>query len=260
MFDTHQFEKKIATSWLGRSYFCFEELDSTNSYLKQMSDDELSHGLLVITNNQSKGRGQYERVWHSEPGKNLTFSIALKPQSTNRFIVFSLAVALAVSELIKSRSGKETKIKWANDVYVEGQKIAGLLTETIYSGSELNRLIVGVGLNVNQISFPEELANSATSLVNIIGENVELDELMADLLSRIEYYYRLWIQNDLGLVKKINCNLIGFGEWVKLVVDDQILEEKYKFLGIDETGKLRVLNKELEVNTFSHEQIEIRVS
>ncbi len=260
MFNTQQFEKKIATSWLGRSYFCFEELDSTNNYLKNISEQDLSHGMLIIANAQKKGRGQYERVWHSDPGKNLTFSLAFKPQQKNRFIVLSLAVALATSELVEETTNKVSRIKWANDVFADGNKIAGLLTETTYSGSNLNRLIIGLGFNINQIEFPEELSNPATSLSNLSGEEFELETILADLLIRIEHFYRLWAENDISLIKRINKRLLGFGEWVKVDIDNQLLDGEFKFLGIDEYGNLRLLNKELEVNTFSHEQIKILTS
>ena len=257
MFKKSLFEQKLATSWLGRSFFFFEELDSTNSYAKSIQTSEMGHGLVIMAENQTGGRGQYDRVWQSEPGSNLTFSIIFHPHDHKRFIVLSLAIALALLEMVEEMTGKKGGIKWANDILIEGKKISGLLTETSFSGEQLNRLIVGIGLNINQSDFDESIRDIATSFKQLTKKEWDKEIILADLLGRIEHYYRLWAENNTLLIKKINVRLVGFGEWVQIDVDGETFPEPVKLLGINEHGQMLVLNEELEVITFSHEQISI---
>lgn len=257
MFDTELFEKHLATSWLGRSFYFFEELPSTNSYAKQLNGESAYHGALVLTDNQTGGRGQYDRKWKAEPGKNLTFSLVFEPQKAERFTLLTLACALAVSEMVNSCAQVETKLKWPNDILCDNKKLCGILTETQFYGNRLERVVVGIGLNVNQIQFDGELTNKATSLCNECGEEFSRERVMADILQKIEYRYRLWNQFNTDLVKQINRALIGFGQWTHLEVNNEKLEEEYKFLGVNEAGSLIALNKDFDIKTFSHEQVRV---
>lgn len=257
MFDQAHFEKHIATSWLGRSYHFFEELPSTNSYAKQMNGELSHHGSLVVTDYQTGGRGQYDRKWKVEPGENLTFSLVFEPQKGERFTLLTLACALAVSEVIDSKAGLETKLKWPNDVLCNGKKLCGVLTETQFSGNKVERVVVGIGLNVNQTCFEGEFAKSATSLASENEGAFSREELLAELIQKIEYYYRLWNQYNPDLIKLINRKMLGFGEWTHLTVNNKELEGEYKFLGVNEAGALVALDKELDIKTFAYEQVRV---
>ncbi len=258
MFNQEQFQKELAASWLGRSFFFFEELPSTNTKLKNWPDEHNSHGQLLMCDRQTAGRGQYSRSWISEPEANLTFSMLFKPVHAHSLHVLTLAFALALTELIEDTTGTPAHIKWPNDVMAGDQKIAGFLTESIYSGSTLNRLIVGLGLNVNQQHFPDDLSGAATSLQQLTGKAFNREQLLADLCNRFEYAYRRWTQHETELILSINKKILGFGEMVRISVNDDWLDGEFKLLGIDERGHLRILNKQLEVDTFSHEQIRVK--
>lgn len=259
MFDKELFERQIATSWLGRSFYFFEELPSTNSYAKKLNGEGTQHGTLVLTDNQSGGRGQYDRKWKADPGKNLTFSLVFEPQKAERFTLLTLACALAVSEIVNACAEVDTKLKWPNDILCDGKKLCGILTETQFSGNKLERVVVGLGLNVNQAKFEGELAKKATSLSKECGEEFSREKVLADILQKIEYRYRLWNQFNSDLVKQINRSLIGFGEWTHLEVNNEKLEEEYKFLGVNEAGALIALNKDFDIRTFSHEQVRVNI-
>ena len=142
----------------------------------------------------------------------------------------------------------------------DGKKIAGLLTEVIYSGNKVDRVIVGIGLNVNQDEFEGELKEIATAIKSFTGKEESREQLLCDLLVRIEYNYQRWINNSIELVREINPKLQGYGDWVTLEVEGKPLSEKKKFLGMNELGALQVLNKELGVDTFSYEQIRVLVN
>lgn len=214
--------------------------------------------MICLADDQIKGRGQYERSWESESGQNLTFSLAFRPQTTDGFHVLTLACALAIVDCIDELlSDSKVCIKWPNDVMVNRKKIAGLLTETMFSGNTLDRLIMGIGLNVNQEVFSSEVSGTATSIVIEKGELVEREKLLSDLLSRIEYNYSLWQRRQPDLLKSINRNIIGYGEWVELSVNGRLLEDTFKMLGIDESGQLVVLSEDGELKSFSYEQIRL---
>ena len=131
----------------------FEEIDSTNSYLKREAHnlDDLSFCEAVL---QTNGRGRYYRNWEAEKGKNLTFSLLIKdPQLINKFSSISLLAAYVISQVLTNLKIKDVSIKWPNDVYVNGQKICGILLESTSIGENVSYLVLGIGLNVNQTFF-----------------------------------------------------------------------------------------------------------
>ncbi len=259
MFNTQHFEENLATSWLGRSFFYFPELDSTNSYAKSMSRIDTLHGTLILADSQTSGRGQYERNWQALPLENLTFSLVFEPSNHSRLTILTLACALAVSDVCGEQLKTRLDLKWPNDVLFEGKKLSGLLTEAIYNGNVLDRVIIGIGINVNQTEFNTDLENTAISLNSIDGKRFSRERLLARILSKIEYYYRLWEVHDIDLVRTINKAMLGYGTWAKLNVNGLDRDGTFKFLGVNENGALVVLNKDLEVDTFSYEQVRIKV-
>lgn len=256
-FDEATYRQHLNTQWLGQGVCYFEELESTNTYLKK-SNDGIHQGMLCLTDHQTKGRGQYERKWESEQGKNLTFSLAFLPSSPERFHVLTLASALALVEHLNDLLEAPCAcIKWPNDVLLNDKKLAGFLTETVFSGNTFDRLVIGIGINVNQEQFSEELSDTATSIYLETGNKIDRESFLADLLSRIEHKYNLWHRKKSGLLKSINRNIKGYGQWIGLVVDDQLRDQTYKLLGIDEQGQLLMLNQDAGIESFSYEQIQL---
>lgn len=258
-FDISVFNSKLSTQWLGRSVCYFKKLESTNTYVKKLSKEEVDQGMICLTDDQFKGRGQYRRKWESETGKNLTFSLVFKPQTAAGFHVLTLACALALVEQLDSLMNESScaYIKWPNDVMLKRKKVAGLLTETVFNGNHLDRLIFGMGLNVNQASFSPDLADKATSIHMETGKEINREDFLCELLSRIEHKYNLWHRRQDGLVKSINRNINGYGKWIGLKVNDQLREDSYKMLGVDESGKLLMLNQDGGIESFSYEQIRL---
>lgn len=257
MFDSKLFEKQLATSWLGRSFYFFEELPSTNSYAKKLKESGPLHGALVLTDHQTAGRGQYDRKWDTDSGQNLTFSLIFEPQKAERLSLLTLACALSITEAIYETCGILSVLKWPNDILVEGKKLSGILTETLFLGNRLERVVVGIGLNVFQTEFEAGLANKTTSLKLEADPKCSREELLAYILQKVEYRYRLWSQYNPDLVKEINKAMIGFGEWRKLLVNGEQFGGEYKFLGVNESGELTVLDKELDIKTFAFEQVRV---
>jgi BirA family biotin operon repressor/biotin-[acetyl-CoA-carboxylase] ligase len=256
LFHKNIFEQHLVSAWVGQEFHLLNEVDSTNNYSKKVETP--IPGTVVLAEEQKAGKGQHNKVWTTEPGKNLTFSIIFTPSQADRITLLTLACASAIQDVVyKYLDDYSIDLKWPNDVMCDGRKIAGLLTEVIYNGNKVDRIIVGIGLNVNQVNFDENLKEIATSLKSCTGKDFSCEKLLCDLLVRIEYNYQRWMNNSIELVKEINPKLQGYGSWVTLEIEGNPLSEKKKFLGMNEFGALQVLNKELGVDTFSYEQIRI---
>lgn len=216
------------------------------------------HGALILADHQKTGRGQYERSWVVEPGMNLTFSLVFEPPKGERFTLLTLACALAVAEAICELDELEATLKWPNDVLINGKKVCGILTETQYCGNKLERVVIGIGINVNQVNFKGELCETATSLAKEGKEIIDRETLLAQLLQKIEYRYRQWSQFQPALIQDINKKLIGYGKWINLSVNNEDLDGEFKFLGVNEAGAFVALDKELDVRTFAFEQVRLK--
>lgn len=166
-------------------YLKLEETDSTNSYILQHWR-ELDDMTMVMAQSQTAGRGQRGNTWEAEPGQNLTFSVLHYPDSFPAREQFSLseAVALSLVETLAHYS-IDAKVKWPNDIYVGDRKICGILIEHSVSGTELNRTIIGVGLNVNQTRFVSPAPNPV-SMSQLTGISYDLDEVSRTLGDRLE--------------------------------------------------------------------------
>lgn len=161
-------------------------IPSTNQFLlNQLAETGAESGAAVVTFTQSDGRGQKGNKWLSEPDKNISYSLVIKPDfipARNQFLL-SEFVSLTVKALLDEYT-KEITIKWPNDIYYKNFKIGGILIENKLEGSLISHSVIGIGLNINQTDFPKELPNPI-SLSQITGEQYELKELAEKLHRRL---------------------------------------------------------------------------
>jgi len=159
---------------------------STNQYmLNELQTAGVESGAAVVTFNQTKGRGQKGNTWISEPEKNITYSLVIKPEyipARNQFLL-SEFVSLTVKTLLDEYT-KEITIKWPNDIYYKNSKIGGILIENKLEGSLIAYSVIGIGLNINQTVFPKDLPNPI-SLSQITGEQYELKDLAEKMHRRL---------------------------------------------------------------------------
>ncbi len=144
----------------------FAEIESTNDEAKRAAKEGAAHGTVFIAESQTKGRGRQGRTWVSPPGENLLFSVLLRLAcAPARLPPLALVCGLAVRDAIaRAVPAAEPKVKWPNDVLVGGRKISGVLVEATLSGSRVDAVVVGIGINVYTRTFPDELADRATSV------------------------------------------------------------------------------------------------
>jgi len=162
------------------------QCQSTNDVLfaiLQASDPPVPSGFLVTTDHQLAGRGQRGAVWEAEPGKNLLFSLLLRPQWLPLRHSFWLSAAVA-SGICKTFLPElpAIKVKWPNDLYVDDQKLGGILIENATSGQFLDRSIVGIGININQTKLPE----GACSLASLLKKEKDLEDALNRVMTSIQ--------------------------------------------------------------------------
>lgn len=160
--------------------------DSTNDYLKQLHKDKyLEDYTVVVTDNQTNGKGQMGAVWLSEPGKNLTFSVLAKGLVLEKQTIFdyNIAVTIAILEVLQSLNIPKLNIKWPNDILAESKKLGGILIENSVKADGTIDSIIGIGLNINQEDFVK--LPTATSLKKLTQKTYDLDLLLAQIVTQI---------------------------------------------------------------------------
>jgi BirA family biotin operon repressor/biotin-[acetyl-CoA-carboxylase] ligase len=255
-FNPSRYASFLGEYTFGSDIRVFPELESTNTWLKSVPSASAINDMICLTDRQLKGRGQHQRSWISEPCSNLTWSYLLRPDTHERLFLLTLACIHAVANTIERDYGLHSKIKWPNDLIVEGKKVAGVLAEAVFFGNHLDRFIVGIGLNVNQGSFPDSLPNAA-SLSQLLGHQLEREPLLANIVKETSHMIHAWEQKDTHLVSGINQRLIGQGSKVRVEVDGVTLDGLKLLLGVDLNGYLLFLDDDYTIHTFTHEQVSI---
>ena len=165
-----------------------DEVASTNGYARELSADG-GAALLITANHQTAGRGQRGNTWESEAGKNLLFSLVVKPVDVKASQQFALCelISVALCEVL-SRYVADVRVKWPNDIYYRNHKLCGVLIEHDLEGAFLSRTIIGVGLNVNQSHFTSDAPNPI-SLSQILGREVEREVLLDEVVGHFMELY-----------------------------------------------------------------------
>lgn len=258
-FDSVRFKSGLNTHTFGKNTFVFDELDSTNAWLKSANSDDIQNGSICLADVQYAGRGQHKRAWISDPASNLTWSIVYKTEQHDRLFMLTLASMLAVSEIVDEELGLTSRLKWPNDLMIDRKKIGGVLAEAVFNGNHLDRFIVGIGLNINQSTFPSDLPN-AVSMSMLTGRYHNREDILARIVNKIELMFDKWMQHDRQLVKSINERLLGYGEKVYVDVDGMPLEGKKLMLGVNVSGHLHLMDDDYTVHTYAYEQVRINTN
>ena len=226
-------------------YLHFDEIDSTNNYLKN-SYPLLNNFTFVSADYQSKGKGRNDRIWESVKGLNLMFSFLIKdPQLLKISTHLSIMTAVEISKVLESYGLKNVSIKWPNDVLVNEKKICGILLE----GQLPNYLVIGVGLNVNQKEFPSNLRRPATSIVNELNEEIEIKQLRERLFANISNNFtKLDELSYLSYFKEHNYLL---GKRVKTIINQETFIGEV--VGVDDSFCLQILSSDMLLHIDSGE-------
>ncbi|WP_448701772.1 biotin--[acetyl-CoA-carboxylase] ligase [Mucilaginibacter sp. AW1-3] len=233
------------------------EVDSTNNFLKEAlaNSTPLTEGTVIMAESQYAGRGQQQNKWHTEPGKNLTFSILLKPTflAVNQQFNLNLAISVGIINALTPVLGTGVKIKWPNDIYYNDKKLGGVLIENIIQGPQIKNSIIGIGLNVNQTDFAPWVPNPV-SVKQILQKDYELKLLLSDICGCIEAAYLMLKAGNINRLKAFFMqNLYWLNELKPFKIPEGIFNGVIK--DVTSTGQLAV-SFDNQLRLYSFKEIE----
>ena len=259
VFGKYELESRMNTSWAGRPVFYFEELPSTNQQAKLDAENGAQEGTLIVADMQTAGRGRRGRSWNSPGGTNAYFTLVLKPDYDGELAsMVTLVMGIAVAECLRKTWGVQACIKWPNDIVINGRKVCGILAEMSIEREFIHYVVVGVGINVGEQEFPEEIAQTATSLWQECGMPVSRAELIVNVMKAFESSYEVF-RNERGfggLLERYNELLVNRGREVR------VLDPKGEFQGIsrgvNEKGELLVERQDGTVAAVYAGEVSVR--
>jgi BirA family biotin operon repressor/biotin-[acetyl-CoA-carboxylase] ligase len=234
-------------------------IDSTSSFLKELSQNStLENYTAVVTNEQTKGRGQQANSWVSIPNKNLTMSVYLKgfklAMTHQKYLNF--AISLAIFDILSIKQIEKLSIKWPNDIMSANKKICGILIENSIRSNEIYTSIVGIGLNVNQVKFPDFL-EKASSLKKITNIEYNLDLLLLELMAQIKVRVALLKAKKYRALESDYLEVLYKKNIPTMFKDRHDVLFMGIILGISETGNLHVELDDETVKEFGMKEISI---
>jgi len=232
----------LTTNFLGQSIHYQESVDSTQKIAKTLSYENAPEGTVVIAEQQLSGRGRLNRIWHSPKYTGVWMSMILRPNiPLQKAPQLTLITAVAVVQAIQEVSNLSPKIKWPNDILLNGKKVTGILTELQAEADQIFAIIIGVGINVNQQleDYPEEIQQIATSLAIESGEKISRAQVIRSVLSHFEKLYLLYLEQGFTPIKLLwESYAISIGKSIiARTLTDNI---RGKALGITDDGVLMI--------------------
>ena len=236
-----------------------KSLESTNKTAKEMAVAGAEHGTIIISDCQTMGRGRYSRNFFSPSGGGLYMSIVLRPEAMhfkNPTSVTAFA-AVSVCEAIESISTKVPRIKWVNDIFIDGKKVCGILTEAVtdFESGGLDWVVLGIGINVHTRTedFPCDLQSIATSIYPDEKMSGVRNRLSAEIINRILGFETL--PSETEIFEKYKKRLMVLGKEITVIQNQ--MEYKATAIDVDSAGHLIVKNENGEIITVSSGEIRI---
>ena len=230
------------TEWVAKEVLYFDTIDSTNTKAQELAEKGYPSGTLVVADKQESGKGRRGRSWVSPSGTGIFMTLMIKPDiNPNNASMLTLVAALAVAKAITSVTGEKALIKWPNDIVINGKKVCGILTEMNAQFDYINHIVVGIGINVHNESFPEEISQMASSLmIEAGGKRFHRAQIIAETMSYFEQYYDTFLKTqDLSaLVREYDERLVNRNKSVRVLDPKEPFDGKA--MGITPKGELIV--------------------
>ena len=228
-------KNSLSNKIVGRNILYYDTLTSTMNKAKFLAENNESEGLVIIAENQTKGRGRFSRNWISAPGENISLSILLRP-SIQQLAYINMAATLSVCEVIKNHTNIKTTIKWPNDVKLNNKKISGILIESQADSTELIYAILGIGININfNPNDHLEISDIATSIYKETGKITDRTNFLISFLNIFNNFY-LKIKNQEFLTKEWSSQIETIGKNVEINSNGVLV--KGKAIEVTENGDL----------------------
>ncbi len=241
IFSSEQLMRRLASNLhIGKSIFCYESVGSTNDVAHRFAKDGTRSGTIILADFQTAGRGRNAKKWIAEKGENITTSIILRPTASLEMLTYlPLLAALSVAQAIEEVVGERAEIKWPNDVLIRRKKVAGVLVETSAQSGAVDYVVVGIGINVNQAEFPDDLAEHATSLFLETGIVYDKTMLFVSLMQFLDANYARLTSGDTQSILNMwraYCRMFG----KHIIFYQGETKREGIALDIDERGFLKV--------------------
>ena len=251
-------EAAIQTEKLGHPVYFFAETDTTNDRIRDLAQEGAPEGTLAVADLQTAGRGRRGRPWQAPAGTGVWMSLLLRPNiQPAQASVLTLLAGIALTEAIEELTGLEPAIKWPNDIYCQGRKLTGILTEMSGEMDRINYLVVGIGINANipLESFPEDIKDKAGSMSGILGHDIDRVVFLQKILTYMENLYvdvlkngfdwalDQWREYSITLGQLID--VVGVQEKFAGVAED--IDEDGALLVRTDTGLRRVLAGDVSI-------------
>lgn len=232
----------LHTDWVAKEVLYFDTIDSTNTKAQELAEKGYPSGTLVVADKQESGKGRRGRSWVSPSGTGIFMTLMIKPDiNPNNASMLTLVAALAVAKAITSVTDEEAMIKWPNDIVVNGKKVCGILTEMNAQFDYINHIVVGIGINVHNESFPEEISQMASSLmIEAGGKRFHRAQIIAETMSYFEQYYDTFLKTQelSALVREYDKLLVNRNKSVRVLDPKEPFDGKA--MGITPKGELIV--------------------
>ena len=229
------------TDWIGKKIYYYDETDSTNVRASRLAEEGAEHGTLVVADQQDAGKGRRGRGWSSLPGTGIFMTLILKPElNPSNASMLTLVTALATARALRRVVNVPALIKWPNDLVVNGKKICGMLTEMSAQFDYINNIVIGIGINVHNESFPEEIEKTASSLLLECGHRFHRADIIEAFLEEFEAAYEVYLKTEdmEGLQQDYNELLVNMNRQVRVLDPKEPFEGKA--MGITKKGELIV--------------------
>lgn len=252
---------RISDGVFGQRVVSYEITDSTNTRAKQLAEEGAVHGTLVVANMQTAGKGRRGRSWQQEEGSVIAMSLLLRPVfSPDKASMLTLLAAHSVAGAIEAVTGLPAAIKWPNDIVINRKKTVGILTEMSLGVEQaaIDYIVIGIGINVNNTAFSEEIRDMATSLYLEKGERVSRSVLIAESMRRLEVDYEAFLKTEdlSAILPDYNAHLISMNKEVR------VLDPKGEYTGIsrgmDAQGELLVERADGEIIKVYAGEVSVR--
>lgn len=247
----------LAGHAIGSEIQVHEEIASTSDHVRELGLAGWPHGVVVFAEAQTAGRGRRENRWCSEPGKDLLFSILLKPEVIiERWARMATLTAMGISLAIENAYGLRPQIKWPNDLLLRDRKFCGILAES-YAGATGSFIVLGVGLNVNTTVFPPELQELATSLrIECEGKILDRTQLAIGLLLHLEQSLEKWESGFHEVLAEVQKRSWLMGRRIR--AQHHGAQTEGVVAGLNEEGWLMVKHDDGKISTLgSAEQVRV---
>lgn len=250
----------LQTKRYGRQLHHFHEVTTTQLLAHEQVRKNAPDGTIVIAEHQTAGKGRMLREWSSASGKGIWTTLLIRPEIPPHLAPqFTLVAAVAVVNAIKALYPElDPRIKWPNDILLNGKKITGILTEMVAEADRVEAILIGIGINVNQqmADFPEELQSIATSLSIALGKSVNRAELLAMVLYYSEHYCDLYVKHGFGRIKTLwEEASITIGNRVRATTLREVVEGTA--IAITDSGVLQIEQQDGSVVSVYSADIEL---